>query len=307
MSITLSKIRLQAFIDSLIDLSKGNYSVRLSESFIGDDFSSAEVVFNMLAEEYENNLKYFISLQPGVGYEYVTSSITKLSHEGKILDISLIHTMDDRLDKFDFIGRLALDLIVEKDQDKWLKNFLMFLQSPAKRNSFALHLSINGKVILGHCAFHFMGVSREVWMSFAIIGPIAHDKPAIDLKKYMSEMGIDLEDQSKIQKIRNLLANNDYQKIYSLEELSVDFKISKSALQKGFKLLYHETFYHFYIKERIRYAKELLIYSNLSIKAISDICGFTNYSNFFRNFHKLVQISPADFRKLYKNEKLNPI
>lgn len=305
MSITLSKQRLQAFIDSLVDLSKGNYGVRLSESFLGDDFSSAEVVFNMLAEEYENNFKYFISLQPGIGYEYVTSSITKLSYEGKILDISLIHTMDDRLDKFDYIGRLALDLILEKDQEKWLKNFLIFLQSPAKRNSFALHLSINGKIILGHCAFHFMGVSREVWMSFAIIGPISHDKPAINVKKYMSEKGIGLEDQSKIEKIHNLLSNNDYQQIYSLEELSANFSISKSALQKGFKVLYSETFYNFYINERIRFAKELLIYSNLSIKDISDKCGFTNYSNFFINFFKLVQISPADFRKLYKNEKLN--
>ena len=59
MSICISKKRLQAFIDCLIELSKGNYSIRSAESTVGDEFSSAEVVFNMLAEEYENNFKYF--------------------------------------------------------------------------------------------------------------------------------------------------------------------------------------------------------------------------------------------------------
>ncbi|AJA70028.1 MULTISPECIES: helix-turn-helix domain-containing protein [Myroides] len=300
MSIKINKERFQAFLEALDDLAKGNYTKRLSSNIENDCFSNAETVFNILAEEYENKFKYFITLQPTLGYEYITSCIIKISPEGRILDMSLIKAKDNILDKIDFIDNYLLDLVSEQDQEKWLKNFLIFLQTPTKRTSFSLELLIKGESIKGYCGFHYMGQSREIWMSFAIVNPIFEtEKIEENTPDYTKIREIKFSDKQKIQQIHAILCNKEYDRIYTIDELIEQFQINKNVFQKGFKAMYNQTFYSFYLEQRIKYAKQLLIYSNLSINNIAHKCGFTDYSNFFRNFQKATNHNPAEFRKKY--------
>ena len=305
MSITISKERVKALIEALEELSKGNYTRRLDLKVEQDCFSHAEVLFNILAGDYESKFKYFISLQPTLGYEFVTTSIVKISAQGQILDISLVQDNQKCFDETIYINRNVLDFLEDDQQEKWMKNFLLFLQTPSHKNSFSLQLTVADKKMNGYCGFHYMDKSHDIWMSFALVNPIVQQDPLttpISLEKLrkMSE-----EERDKIQRIHALIGNKEYERIYTIEELCQRFDLSKNAFQKGFKLLYNQTFYTYYLNKRMEYAQQLLAYSTLSIQAIAEKCGFSDYSNFFRNFQKVVHLSPAQYRKQnYKGLKI---
>ncbi|MDM1407044.1 AraC family transcriptional regulator [Myroides sp. DF42-4-2] len=306
MSITISKKRVKAFIEALEELSKGNYTRRLDLKVEQDCFSQAEVLFNILAGDYENKFNYFISLQPTLGYEFVTTTIIKISAQGQILDISLIQGNQSSFDKTVFIDHNVLDFLEDDQQEKWMKNFLLFIQTPAHKNSFSLQLALGNKKINGFCGFHYMDQSHDIWMSFALVIPIVQPDASAQEVSVEKMRKMSQEERKKIQKIHDLISNKNYEKIYTIEELCQLFDLSKNAFQKGFKLLYNQTFYTYYLTKRMEYAQQLLIYSDLSSYAIAEKCGFSDYSNFFRNFQKLVQCSPAQYRKQhYKGLKID--
>jgi transcriptional regulator GlxA family with amidase domain len=51
---------------------------------------------------------------------------------------------------------------------------------------------------------------------------------------------------------------------------------------------------------RIMLAKDLLVHTNKSIREIILECGYLREATFRENFDKLTQLTPAQFRKMYK-------
>jgi len=54
--------------------------------------------------------------------------------------------------------------------------------------------------------------------------------------------------------------------------------------------------YQFLTKIRIQHAKELLLFSDLSVSQIGELCGYSDYNYFARIFKKKVGVSPSDYR-----------
>lgn len=58
-----------------------------------------------------------------------------------------------------------------------------------------------------------------------------------------------------------------------------------------------------YLKScRMANAKQMLAETECSMGEIVERCGFSDGSNFSREFRKLTDMSPSDFRKKYKAE-----
>ena len=53
---------------------------------------------------------------------------------------------------------------------------------------------------------------------------------------------------------------------------------------------------------RLSYAKQLLLQSNYDILEISQLCGFSDFSNFCRYFKNKVGLTPSEFRLKHKNK-----
>ncbi|MDR1700570.1 MAG: AraC family transcriptional regulator [Lachnoclostridium sp.] len=53
---------------------------------------------------------------------------------------------------------------------------------------------------------------------------------------------------------------------------------------------------------RITLAKDHLVNSSYSIKQISKTCGYNNFEHFSRQFHKIVGISPTEYRKTHRKQ-----
>lgn len=98
-----------------------------------------------------------------------------------------------------------------------------------------------------------------------------------------------------IKSIKNYIDNN-YLKNPSLSSLENIFYINKYYLTRLFKNTYGTTINSYIINKKINKAKELLRFSELNIKDISNKCGINDYNYFTRMFKKREGITPSEYR-----------
>ena len=81
----------------------------------------------------------------------------------------------------------------------------------------------------------------------------------------------------------------------TLEQVVAENGISKATFCKLFENLTGMTFSKYLHTRRIEKAKQL-IYEGHKIAQVSALCGYQDFSTFYRNFKKITGISPTDYR-----------
>lgn len=85
--------------------------------------------------------------------------------------------------------------------------------------------------------------------------------------------------------------------VSSLEDLCRQFNYSKDHIIRLFRNEYHMTPHRYIVTQKIRYAADLLKETNLSVSQISEQCGYSDKTVFFRAFKSVTGLSPMNFRK----------
>jgi len=52
---------------------------------------------------------------------------------------------------------------------------------------------------------------------------------------------------------------------------------------------------------RIDYAKDLLETSDLKLEQIAEYCGYSSEVHFYRQFKSIMEMTPAEYRRKYRN------
>jgi AraC-like DNA-binding protein len=87
----------------------------------------------------------------------------------------------------------------------------------------------------------------------------------------------------------------------SLDDLSAEVNVSKHYLSHVFKQETSVSIYKFILQKRIIHAREFLIQGQ-SPTDICFMCGFNDYSNFYRAFFNEYGISPREYQKYFYND-----
>jgi AraC-like DNA-binding protein len=82
----------------------------------------------------------------------------------------------------------------------------------------------------------------------------------------------------------------------SLEQLSIHTYVNKHYLSHIFKQETGKTIYKFILNKRLTYANKLLL-DGESPSEVCFLCGFNDYSNFYRAFYNEYGISPREYQK----------
>ena len=91
--------------------------------------------------------------------------------------------------------------------------------------------------------------------------------------------------------------NNNLSKKITLTDISYNLHFSTVTLTEHFKHEFGITIMDYVMKKRMEKAEQLLETEDLSIKAISEACGFPDIEYFSRSFKSCFGISPTAWRK----------
>ncbi|WP_350343102.1 AraC family transcriptional regulator [Proteinivorax tanatarense] len=92
----------------------------------------------------------------------------------------------------------------------------------------------------------------------------------------------------------------------SLEKMAMRYNVSYSYLSRVFKKITGENFTQYSLKQKLNKAVDLLLNTNETVSKISISSGFADVKLLNKDFRKILNMSPTDFRRKYNClDKLN--
>lgn len=87
---------------------------------------------------------------------------------------------------------------------------------------------------------------------------------------------------------------------WTVDSMAKSLHLSPSYFQHLYKDMYHLSCMQEVILARIERAKFYLVTTDMSIKSLSDFCGYENELHFVRQFKRKEGLTPSQYRELFK-------
>jgi len=162
------------------------------------------------------------------------------------------------------------------------------------------------------CIIHSASSSLEIEGSFErIMKAVQNGQPSthmisvtvhklLALLALMSNTPKMSEIEMAVQKTVDYIEQNYQQTDISIEELAKMAAISPCYYIRKFKQYHSCTPHQYILRIRMRGAKQMLITTSSSIEEIAIFCGFNSVSHFILVFRKHTQLTPLQFREMWR-------
>ncbi len=117
------------------------------------------------------------------------------------------------------------------------------------------------------------------------------------MKKRVQQSDLNKIEKEQFEEIKLLLTSSSYQ-YNTLLTLSQLAGMSLTNLKKGFKQLYGISIYQYSLHVRLEQSKQLLLTTDMSVKAVGLECGFVNSQHFITTFKKRVGVTPGEYKAM---------
>lgn len=150
------------------------------------------------------------------------------------------------------------------------------------------------------CASFTMGVCPFEASADMNISDIIH-KAAVNRIHTFTSKETEADPQlQKLMQLRSSMMKNP-EKSWNIGEISDSMFISKSYLQKIYKMHFNKSIIEELIQFRLGKAKKLLTETELTVSEIAKECGYSTYNYFVRQFKAEEKLSPSEFRDKHRN------
>jgi AraC-like DNA-binding protein len=92
------------------------------------------------------------------------------------------------------------------------------------------------------------------------------------------------------------LINDDVSNHIVLKDLARHSGTNECTLKRGFKSVFRISVYQYLLKKRMRYAKHLLLVTDLKEREIAIMCGYESLAGFVTTFRRYYGCSPRQLR-----------
>lgn len=115
--------------------------------------------------------------------------------------------------------------------------------------------------------------------------------------------GILNKDFEKIIEVHKCILSDYSKPIPNVKDLSEITHMSSQKFRLLFQKIFQDSYYQYYHKIKLEYAKSLLINNDFTIVQIAYKIGFYHYQNFARAFSKYSGTTAKEFRKKYSGQE----
>lgn len=180
------------------------------------------------------------------------------------------------------------------------------------------------KLYIKHMVCNRCKMAVETALSDLGLQPLSVELGEVELARELSSderaalearfavLGFELIDDRRsriIEKIKNVIVervhhSNEPLKTNLSEHLSQQLSLDYSYLSNLFSQVEDETIEHFYIRQKIERAKELLVYDELNLNEIADRLHYSSAAYLSRQFKQVTGFSPTHYRQLKQQKRI---
>jgi len=120
---------------------------------------------------------------------------------------------------------------------------------------------------------------------------------SLEQKENLNSFSLSQKDKLKIQKVERYLTGDLYSKFPGIDLLAKKYGTSPTKLKQDFKILYGNSIFEYYQKNKMELALRYVENTSLKIKEIAAKFGYENDSKFSKAFYKRHDKLPSELRK----------
>ncbi|MCQ2324599.1 MAG: AraC family transcriptional regulator [Paludibacteraceae bacterium] len=143
----------------------------------------------------------------------------------------------------------------------------------------------------------------NILLFLTILNTLARDESSRILSSGAFSQQETKPDSRRVQKIMQYVENHYFEDI-RLSDIARLINMTPVSLARFFQRMTGQPVFMYVKNVRLGHASRLLVDTSRSISEIAYSCGFNNLSNFNRQFKAVKGITPKDFRRLYKKNKM---
>jgi len=115
-----------------------------------------------------------------------------------------------------------------------------------------------------------------------------------------SELTTNSIDEAFLEKVTKVIIDNISDEDFQLSDLFKEVGIGRSQFYRKINSITGQNPSKFVRTVRLKYASELLLKKNLSIKEVAHMCGFSSSTYFGKTFKELFNLTPSEYVEEYK-------
>ena len=108
-----------------------------------------------------------------------------------------------------------------------------------------------------------------------------------------------LKENELVERLKKFIDENLHEPL-TAEDLCKNFFLNRQQLYAVFRESFHAPVKQYVLERKIARAKQLLSTTELSVTAVAERTGFTDYNNFIQRFKKITGSTPLQYRKRRK-------
>lgn len=279
----------------LFEMARGNFNNRIPLSAYDDELETLVVLVNMVAEEMKESIFHSGYVNPHTTYRFINQVTFVLNRSFQIQSFNSGIAAVLGFSEMDLLHQ-SLENFISPES---IKKLALVKESLKENMSFQTLVPLCFKTKEALCVPVDCSVSKlfnrpEIILSF--VSPLPQDFYSHSILEKENEEekspGSRKSDALIIQKLYDYILAHLAEPLPSLKSLSRLFGTNEYKLKDGFRHFFKTSIYQFYNDERLKRAHLMIQQTDIPLKNISVMNGFSNYPNFSKSFKKKFGYAP---------------
>ena len=286
--------RIKNIHQMLFEMATGNLSFRINPQNCNDEITELETVLNMLAATMQNIFPKYGYVTPFYNYQNLVQFSLELDEYHNIKSFSEAAPTILNYTSADLVTFNFSEILVDQSLPIWNNIKAELITNEAYHESLQILFITQQKQIVSS----FCTITRHLYSNTVLVCSVT-----TILQDLISDFGLIKPITPResefviIQNVYEYIKEHLEEPLPTTKELAQLFGSNEFKLKERFRHFFNTSIYQFYNDERLKRAHYLIEQSSVPLKEIAFMCGFNDYTNFYKAFRKKYKYVPSDIKR----------